>query len=274
MTGDQSRDFLHRSSSESMHEQLADQLRRLVARSDSDSRIPTEMELVSTYEVSRTTVRRAIAALVDEGLLVRRQGAGTFVARKRVTHPLDQLRPFVSIFASIGKYPEGRILRFEWTTDPTALQGLDADSGLLVRRLYVIEGVPQAMVDITLPDRVGERISRAQIEEHPVYQVLQQDLGLRLSHGDITLSSVAATADQAELLETTPGSPLLALSRITYADSERAVERARYHLLPNLFELHLTVGAHGSEQLSYSFSRPGPELVMRAEGEGPAPAAT
>jgi len=267
MTEDQCRDLLHRASSASMHEQLADQLRRLVAQSASDSRMPTEMELVSTYQVSRTTVRRAIAALVEEGLLVRRQGAGTFVSPKRVAHPLDQLRPFVSIFTGIGKYPEGRILRFEWTNDPSALQGLDADSGLLVRRLYVIEGEPQAMADITLPNNVGERISRAQIEEHPIYQVLQQDLGLRLSHGDITLASVGARPDQAELLGVNPGSPLLALSRITYDDSQRTVERARYHLLPDLFELHLTVGAHGSEQLSYSFSRPGPELVMRAESE-------
>jgi GntR family transcriptional regulator len=263
MTEDQSRGHLHRGSSASMHEQLAGQLRRLVAQSGSDTRMPTEMELVSTYQVSRTTVRRAIAALVEEGLLVRRQGAGTFVAPKRAAHPLDQLRPFVSIFASIGKYPEGRVLRFEWTSDPSALHGLDADAGLLIRRLYIIEGAPQAMVDITLPDVVGERISRAQIEEHPIYQVLQQDLGLKLSHGDITLASVGARPDQAELLGVNPGSPLLALSRITYDDSKRPVERARYHLLPDLFELHLTVGAHGSEQLSYSFTRPGPELVMR-----------
>jgi GntR family transcriptional regulator len=173
----------------------------------------------------------------------------------------------VSIFASIGKYPEGRILRFEWTNDPSALNGLHTDSGLLVRRLYVIEGVPQAMAEITLPHNVGERISRAQIEEHPIYQVLQQDLGLKLSHGDITLASVGARTDQAELLGVKTGSPLLALSRITYDDSKRAVERARYHLLPELFELHLTVGAHGSEKLAYSFSRPGPELVMRPGSE-------
>jgi GntR family transcriptional regulator len=115
---------------------------------------------------------------------------------------------------------------------------------------------------------VGERISRAQIEEHPIYQVLQQYLGLKLSHGDITLSSVGARPDQAELLGISPGSPLLALSRTTFDDSDRAVERARYYLLPDLFELHLTVGARGSEQLSYSFSRPGPELVMRAESRG------
>lgn len=249
-----------------MHEQLADQLRHRVAQSEPDSRMPTEMELVTGYRVSRTTVRRALAALVEEGLLVRRQGAGTFVAPRRVTHPLDQLRPFVSIFASVGKYPEGRILRFEWTDDPVALAGLDAGSGLLVRRLYVIEDAPQALADITLPEGVGERISRAQIEEHPVYQVLQQDLGLTLSHGDITLSSVGASPDRAEPLGVAPGSPLLALSRVTYDDSGRAVERARYHLLPDLFQLHLTVSAHGSEQLSYSFSRPGPELVMRSAG--------
>jgi GntR family transcriptional regulator len=265
MTGDESVDRLHRSSSASMHEQLADRLRHLVAQLEADSRIPTEMELVTSYGVSRTTVRRAVAALVEEGLLVRRQGAGTFVAPKRAVHPLDQLRPFVSIFSSIGKYPEGRILRFEWTENPVDLKGLDANSGLIIRRLYMIDGNVQAMVDIALPASVGARISRAQIEEHPIYQVLQQHLGLNLSYGEITLASVGASAQQAEALGVAVGSPLLALSRTTYDKEGMAVEHAVYHLLANLFELRLTVEANGFEDLSYSFSRPGPELLMRTD---------
>src|SRR4051812_5643689 len=104
--------------SASIHQQLAERLRAQVSQMTPDSQIPTENELVSRYGVSRTTVRRALSGLVEEGLLVRRQGAGTFVAPRRIVHPLDQLRPFISIFASVGKRPEGQILRFEWANKP------------------------------------------------------------------------------------------------------------------------------------------------------------
>jgi GntR family transcriptional regulator len=250
-----------------MHEQLADRLRHVVAQLEPDSRMPTEMELVTSYGVSRTTVRRAVAALVDEGLLVRRQGAGTFVPPKRVVHPLDQLRPFVSMFSNVGKYPEGRIVRFEWTENPAGLKDLGINSGLLVRRIYLIDGRAQAMVDITLPAAIGEQISRAQIEEHPIYQVLQQNLGLSLSYGDIALASVGASAEQAEALGIAVGSPLLMLLRTTYDKEGIVVEHAIYHMLASQFELRLTVDAKGFEDLSYSFSRPGPELVMRTDSD-------
>ncbi|MFI6346377.1 GntR family transcriptional regulator [Streptomyces sp. NPDC050560] len=259
---------LRRDSSASMHEQLADRLRALIAQLPQDGRMPGEMELVRRYGVSRTTVRRALGALVDKGLLVRRQGAGTFVAPRKLVHPLDQLRPFVSIFASVGKRPEGRILRFEWSEDPAELSGLDTTAGLLIRRLYTIDGAPQAVADISVPDHVGQRISRAQIEEHPIYQVLQEEFGLILGHGDITLTSVGAPAHLAEPLGIRVGDPLLVLTRTTYDKADRIIEHAVYHLLPDRFALRLTVDAEEIENVSYSFRHPAPTLVMRHEGHG------
>ncbi|TNC25722.1 GntR family transcriptional regulator [Amycolatopsis alkalitolerans] len=253
---------LRRASSSSMHEQLAVRLRALIAQLPADSRMPTEKDLVDRYGVSRTTVRRALGALVDEGLLVRRQGAGTFVAPQRVVHPLDRLRPFVSIFSSVGKQPEGRILRFEWAENPPQLAALGLSEGLLVRRLYTIDGAPQAVADIAVPGPFGTRISRSQIEEHPIYQVLQ-DLGLTLSYGRITLVSQGAAGDLAQHLGVETGHPLLVLSRTTFDEDDRVVEHATYHLLPDRFELRLTVDAAELESVSYSFSRPGPELVMK-----------
>lgn len=257
-------DGLRRASSASMHEQLAERLRALITQLPADSRMPTEKDLVDRYRVSRTTVRRALGALVDEGLLVRRQGAGTFVAPQRLVHPLDRLRPFVSIFSSVGKRPEGPILRFEWSENPPELAALGIPEGLLVRRLYRVGGAPQAVADIAIPATFGKRISRSQIEEHPIYQVLQ-DLGLKLSYGQITVASEGATSDLARHLGVEAGHPLLVLSRTTFDEDHRVVERATYHLLPDRFEVQLTVKAAELESVSYSFSRLGPELVMKPE---------
>ena len=67
------------------HAQLSDVLADLAVRElGPDAAIPSERELMSTYDVSRATVRRAIESLVADGLLQRIQGKGTFVARPRV----------------------------------------------------------------------------------------------------------------------------------------------------------------------------------------------
>jgi GntR family transcriptional regulator len=250
--------------SASIHQQLAERLRAQVSQMAPDSQMPTEKELVDRYGVSRTTVRRALRGLVDEGLLVRRQGAGTFVAPRRIVHPLDQLRPFISIFASIGKRPEGKVLRFEWVTEPQLEPQTDqpVDGALLIRRLYTIDGAPQAVADIAVPDPFGQRISRAEIEEHPIYQVLQDNLGLTLSYGRIRLTSQGAPEDLAKPLDVSTGHPLLVLQRATMDADDRLLEHATYYLLPDRFELRLTVDATELEKVSYSFSRPGPELVM------------
>jgi DNA-binding GntR family transcriptional regulator len=272
MTEDKSVDHALRSASAaSKHEQLAQRLRAIARQRPPDSQMPTELELVERYGVSRTTVRRALSALVEEGLLTRRQGAGTFVAPGKLVHPLDRLRPFISIFDSAGTRPEGRILRFEWSADPARLSGLDTPEGLLIRRLYTVEGAPLALADIAVPGPIGLTISRAQIEEHPIYQVLQQDLGVVLGHGDITLASTGASADLAGPLDVPAGHPLLVLARTTYDKAGQIVEHAVYHLLPDRFELRLTVDAAQIENVSYSFSRPGPALVMRRGHGGTAP---
>lgn len=256
-------DDCSRRSAASLPEQLAVQLRALVAQLAPHVQMPTEKELVELHGVSRTTVRKALHMLVDEGLLVRRQGAGTFVAPRRLVHPLDQLRPFVSIFSSAGHRPQGRILRFEWSESPPQLADLGLVEALLVRRLYTLDGAPQAVADIAVPTPFGQRISRAEIEEHPIYQVLQQQLALQLNYGRISLLSRGADPELAEHLGVAPDSPVLVLQRATYDIDDRLVEHAVYHLLPDRFELRLTVEANELPSVSYSFSRPGPELVMR-----------
>lgn len=264
MTEDVSPQGLSSGGLANMHEQLATRLRELATRLGPGGRMPTELKLSNDYSVSRTTVRRAVATLVAEGLLVRRQGSGTFVTAGRVSHPLDSLRPVVSMFAGAGRYPEGQIRRFEWTERGEALAALKSTSGLAIRRVYLIDDVPQGLVDITLPSEIGAKITREQIEEKPIYQILERDLGLNLGHGDMTLASSSASPDAADILKVPVGDPLLSLSRLTYDETGRIIEHARYSLIASLFELQLTVQASGLEGIDYSFSRPGPKIVMRS----------
>lgn len=245
-------------------------LRELVTRLTPGQQLPTEQQLIDNFNVSRGTVRRAVQQLVEEGLLVRRQGKGTFVAPAQLVHPLDRLRPFVSIFTAAGKYPEGTVLAYEWITEPTLLPdplSLGNDEALLVRRLYTLEGVSQALAEIFVPGSLGRHISRSEIEEHPIYQVLQQRLGVSLDHAEIAVRGHAASTEQAELLQLATGAPLLVMQRVTYDSQQQLVECALYHLPAQTFEVRLAVQAQEPEALSYSFHRPAARLAV-VEGGG------
>lgn len=78
------------------------------------ARIPSEQLLCDTYGVSRVTVRKAMLDLVQEGLLVRRQGKGTFVAQERIQRNLQQITSFSDACRQTGHTASARLISAEW----------------------------------------------------------------------------------------------------------------------------------------------------------------
>src|SRR5436853_6116153 len=105
-----------------MYYQIMNQLREKISAGEYtiDSALPPERELVETYQVSRMTIRQAISELVNEGILVRRRGIGTFVAPPKIEQALNSLTSFTQDMAQRGMKAGGRVLSFkDITPDPT-----------------------------------------------------------------------------------------------------------------------------------------------------------
>lgn len=237
---------LERESVRPLYEQITDRLRRdLSDRNNFSEQLPTEENLMERYDVSRSTVRKAVQRLVDEGLLTRRQGKGTFLARPlpHIIHSIDRLAPFMETFKGAGTKIRTKLIDFSWTSElelPPQLAAWERPL-LSYQRKYESDGVAHAVVHVVLPHGIAREVNRSSIESTTVYQLLQNDLGLKLAKSEFLVSCRQPSAKLAKALEISQSTFLLVLERITYTTDGRPVETTTHYLRPDIYQLSVAL---------------------------------
>jgi len=233
-----------RSGARALHDQLAAELVTRVQGMQVGQQLPTEIEIMEGFQVSRTTVRRAIQTLVEQGVLVRRQGKGTFVNRPHIIHNLDHLGPFFTALTTAGQDLHTAIVDFGWATGaavPAELGGPESRALAYRRVYYTGDGEPHAVLRCVVAEPFGGQIERVDLEETPIFQVLEQKCGVRLSRALLTIGASSASKDLARLLGVPAGSPLLIMQRLTRASTGLPVEFTTHYLRPDFYELQVNV---------------------------------
>ena len=195
--------------------------------------IPSELELAARFGVSLGTVRRAIDALADENHVVRRQGKGTFVA----THTEEKASTprFLRIRRddAVDEYPESRLVDVRRAkAGADAARHLDlkpGDSVVLLRRILEYGGTPVVLDEITLPAALFRGLTRARVDawQGSLYGLFEAQFGVRMLKAHEKLKAIAADDESAALLNVAPGTPLLAVERVTTTFGDRPVELRR-----------------------------------------------
>ncbi len=193
---------------------------------------PVAPERVLTAELgtSRTTVRQALAELVGEGRLVRRQGSGTYVAEPKMAWPLS-MSSFSEQAAAGGMKPGTKLLSVETVSaDDVTAQRLKLPPGARVhriRRLRTGDDRPMA-VEVCFVEAARFVGLAAKIRRSSsLYEVFARDYGLVPVDAEETIETAAAPPTEAGLLETDTGAPMLVLSRHTFDADGRPVEWVR-----------------------------------------------
>lgn len=175
-----------------------------------------ELSLADRLSLSRPTVRRAIAELVERGLLVRRRGIGTTVANQ-VVHRRDELTSLHEDLARTGRAPATKVLTLTTMVDERAAAALQvpADAELVyLERLRLAGDQPLAILINWLPPQHTD-ITREDLEAESLYSILRHK-GVRPVVGHQSIGARSATAKERRLLDVHKGQPLLTMTRHAY----------------------------------------------------------
>ena len=188
-----------------------------------DEALPPERDLAQEFAVSRITVRKALDGLVAEGLLNRRQGAGTFVAA-RVEKNFSKLSSFTEDMISRGRTPRSEWLkRAEGTVTPEESMVMGLSPGTPVyrfNRIRFADDAPMALEYTTVP---GFSLPSAEAVGASLYEALAV-AGHRPARALQRLRAVLFTTEQATLLKIRAGDPGLLIERRGFLKDGRAVE--------------------------------------------------
>lgn len=211
---------------ERKHEWVRRSLRDELSAAPAHSPLPTERELAERFEVSRATIRAAIAGLRDAGLIYQVQGAGTFTAEAAIVKTLA-LSSFSEDMAERHLRPSSQLLDGDThgaDADTAAKLRLSpGDTVLRLRRLRLADEAPMCLETV--------RLSAARFPalfEHDLtaslYQLLDETYRTRLVRADQTVRATVVEPEQAELLRVAPFSPALLVERVGIDQRERPTE--------------------------------------------------
>ncbi|SDR61659.1 GntR family transcriptional regulator [Rhizobiales bacterium GAS191] len=188
--------------------------------------LPSEIELAGELDVSQGTVRKALASMAADKLLVRQQGRGTFVAihdEARILFQFFKLAPD----AGEAAFPESRIVATQTEKASEAERhnlGLRAGARVIrIRRVRSLAGKTAIAERIALPASLFPRLTQGEIPNN-LYGLYATRYGLAIARAEEKLKAVALDAGDAALLGVKPGTPALHIDRLARSLSGRPVE--------------------------------------------------
>lgn len=212
---------------------IADALRSDLAegRYIPGDKLPTEAALAERFGVNRHTVRHGLAALVEEGLIRTRRGAGAFVAATPTDYPIGKRVRFHENLIAAGRRPEKRVLDIEERAatvgEARALEIAMGDPVCAYHGLSLADGLPIAVFESLFPLTRLAGIDQALQRISSVTEALRAVGVADYTRASTRLTAVRANATQALHLQVSEGDPLLRSSSVNVDEDALPVEYGR-----------------------------------------------
>lgn len=191
--------------------------------------MPSEPDLCQLFHVSRPVIRQALKEMEHEGIVTRRKGKGTFVLKPRISEGLAQkLTGFYHDMVDRGLTPVTRVLKQRLIeADKNIAEKLSVAPGspvIELERLRFVGDVPLVLVTSYLPYSLCPQVLEADLTQQSLYEFLDQQVGLSITHGKRYLEAVSCSVYQALLLNVEEGAAFIRLESVSYLEDNTPME--------------------------------------------------
>jgi len=213
--------------------------------------LPGEQKLAESYSVSRVTVRRALDALSQAGLIERRAGSGTTVRARPAAGPRAAMdfNTLMPQLVEMGQNTTARLLSFSYDAAPDFVAsaiGLATDRKVqIATRVRLVGGVPFSHLTTYVPASIAQNYSENDLATTPLFKLLERG-GVQIQEAHQTVSATLAGPDVAEALDVAVGSALLSLKRVVRDVEGNGVEYLSGLYRPDMFRLEMPLTRVGS----------------------------
>ncbi|WP_291293394.1 GntR family transcriptional regulator [Enterococcus sp.] len=205
-------------------------------------RLPSERELAKQFGVSRMTLRQAIQTLADEGILERKIGSGTYVARQKVQEKMSGTTSFTEIMHSLGRVPFSKAVAYFFTAPSSSeMEKLKLEGHeriLRMERIRYADDVPICFEVASIPEKLIHDFSKEEIISS-LYHVLEAKGGHKIGPASQTISAMIASEQIADYLQIKRGDAILRMRQITCFETGEPFEYVRTQYVGNRFEFYL-----------------------------------
>jgi len=229
-------DTLDRRSGLPLYQQLYEVLRAKISSGAwrPGDMLPTEISLLDQYEVSRATVRQALDALVQEGLIYRERGRGTFVAYPTVQQGLVRIISFTEDMRQRGFEPSTEVTSAELLPASVdlakVLDIVEGDELARIERLRLADGEAMSIEISYLVHRHCPGVLEQDYARYPLREMLETTYGVQIVRATQAIRAVSASVEIAERLSIKPADAMLHIERVSLSQYGVPVEFLRiYH---------------------------------------------
>lgn len=187
-------------------------------------KLPTEVDLREQYNISRDTVRRALAKLENEGFIIRKPPRGTFVKQNKSDYELTELSSFSEQMKARGISPSSELDSIELSALESSeikafLSLADDDKCYIISRIRLGDGVPMAYEKTYVPYRLCPDIQKYIDNTSSLFEIYQNVYNLTLNYGTINLESIIAPNFVQKKLVLPNYSPILLMKCLTFQEN-------------------------------------------------------
>lgn len=243
--------FIKKDCATPIYMQVVEYLRENIASGawEEASKIPSEVDLMSTLGVSRGSIKKAISKLVDEGLLEQIQGKGTYVKSKDISFPLTEgLISFSESLSEQGLSFETSILDCKvckCDEDISKHLGIAEGSNYLhLERVRSVEGEPVMFIENNINMALVPGIETADFVNEGLFAIIERLSGHQIEYSKTSFVAKLADTQRANALGLSTQSPLLQQLQTVYLDNDSAIEYARVWLKSSRFQLGTVFQRH------------------------------